>query len=85
MVALLSLVAAVLLGRYVRDLKTAGTAQALLYLLSSVVLVVTAPAHGSTRTTGLLLAVVLAPLTVLALFVGRVWRGRSNAVPSPVL
>jgi len=79
MLALVSLVVAVLLARYVAALRTVIAIQFVLYALAVAVLIGTAPNYNSTRTTGLVLGLVLAPLTVLAVAVGRVWRGRSPA------
>jgi len=81
MLALVSLVVAVLLARYVAAIRTVIAVQLVLYALAVVVLLATAPDHDSTRTTGLVLGLVLAPVTALAVAVGRVWRGRSAEVP----
>lgn len=78
MLALLSLVVAVPLARFVSSLRTVVLVQGGLCLLAGIVLVGTAPDHGSTRTTGFLLALLLVPLTVLAVAAGRAWRSRST-------
>lgn len=79
MIALLSLVAAALLGRYTSQLRTVIQVQALLYVLACVALIGTAPGHGSTRTTGALLGLLLAPLTIGCVALGRSWRKHSAA------
>jgi membrane protein DedA with SNARE-associated domain len=78
MLALLSLVIAVPLARFVASLRTVVLAQAGTCALAGVVLVVTAPDHGSSRTTGFVLALVLVPVTALAVTIGRLWRTRST-------
>lgn len=83
MVAIVSLVVGLFLARYVSSLKSVVLYQAALYVLASVVLVTTAPNHGSTHAIGLLLSVVLAPLTALVVLLGRIWRNRSTVVASP--
>jgi drug/metabolite transporter (DMT)-like permease len=77
MLALLTLVIAVPLARFVSSLRTVIVIQAGLCVLAGILLVVTAPDHDSTRTTGFLLALVLVPVTALAVAVGRAWRTRS--------
>jgi len=78
MIALLSLVVAVPLARFIAALRTVVLVQAGLCVFAGVVLVGTAPDHGSTRTTGFLLALLLVPLTVVAVAAGRAWRSRST-------
>lgn len=78
MIALLSLVVAVPLARFVSALRTVVLVQSGLCVLAGAVLVGTAPNHGSTRTTGFVLALVLIPLTVVAIAVGRAWRTRAT-------
>lgn len=78
MLALLSLVVAVPLARFVSALRTVVLVQSGLCVLAGAVLVGTAPDHGSSRTTGLVLALVLVPLTAVAVAVGRAWRGRAT-------
>lgn len=85
MVALVSLIAGVFLARYVASVKTVILGQVVLYLLAGAVLVVTSPAHGSTHAQGLVLSVVLAPLTALVVVLGRIWRSRSTAAVSEVV
>lgn len=77
MVAIASLVIGLFLARYVSGLRTVGLVQAVLFAVACVVLVTTAPHHGSTHSGGLLLCAALIPLTVLALALGRIWRNRS--------
>lgn len=85
MLALVSLIAGVLLARYVASMKTVVLGQVVLFLLAGAVLIVTAPAHGSTHAQGLVLSIVLAPLTVLVVLMGRIWRSRSTTAVSEVL
>jgi predicted MFS family arabinose efflux permease len=78
MLALLSLVVAVPLARFISSLRTVVLVQAGLCVVAGAVLVGTAPDHGSSRTTGFLLALLLVPLTALAVAAGRAWRTRAG-------
>jgi predicted tellurium resistance membrane protein TerC len=78
MLALLSLLVAVPLARFVSSLRMVVIVQAAICVLAGIVLVATAPDHDSSRTTGFLLALVLVPVTALAVAIGRVWRTRST-------
>jgi hypothetical protein len=78
MLALLTLVIAVPLARFVSSLRTVVLVQAGLCVVAGAVLVATAPDHGSSRTTGFLLALLLVPLTALAVAAGRTWRTRAT-------
>ncbi len=78
MLALVTLVVAVPLARFVSSLRTVLMVQLALFLLAGAVLVATAPDYGSSSTTGFLLALVLAPVTALAIVIGRAWRARST-------
>lgn len=79
MVALLSLVVALVIARCADRLRTVLAVQIPAFALGAAALIGTSPNHGSSYATGVLLAVALIPLTVLMLALGRRWRSRGVA------
>ena len=79
MIALLSLVVAIVLARCAQQLRTVVSVQLPAFAVGCAALIGTAPAHGSSYTTGVLLSVALAPLTVLMVAAGRRWRAHATA------
>jgi peptidoglycan/LPS O-acetylase OafA/YrhL len=80
MAALLPLIGGVLLARFAGSRTTVVAAEIVLYALAATVLVVTAPDHGHGYGAGVLMSVVLAPLCVLAVVLGSLWRNRQATV-----
>jgi hypothetical protein len=78
-IALLSLVVAVIIARCAQQFRTVVAVQVPAFLVGCAALIGTAPNHGSTYTTGILLSLALAPLTVLLVAAGRRWRTHSTA------
>jgi hypothetical protein len=76
MAALLPLVGGVLLARFASRRATVVGCEILLYAFAATVLIATAPDHGQSYGAGVILSAVLAPLCVLAVVLGSVWRGR---------
>jgi hypothetical protein len=77
MSALLPLLGGLLMARYLADRRAVIGIDVVLYALAAAVLVATADDHGHSTGSGVLLAAVLAPLSVLTVVLGLVWRSRS--------
>lgn len=79
MVALLPLIGGVLLSRFTASRATVVGVEVLLFALAAAVLILTAPdhGHGYGYGEGVILSVVLAPLCVLAVVLGSLWRSRT--------
>jgi drug/metabolite transporter (DMT)-like permease len=77
MLAVLPLLGGLLLGRFVANRRVAAAGQAAFYVLAAVVLIATAPSHGSSHSEGALLALVLAPAAAATFALGIFWKTRS--------
>jgi hypothetical protein len=83
MFAILPLLGGLLLGRFT-TVRVAVTTQCVFFAIAAAVLVATAPDHGASHLDGLWLSLVLAPLSALTVFLGRIWRRRTlNADVQP--
>lgn len=82
MAALLPLIGGVLLARFATRRATVIAVEILLYALAAAVLIATAPNHGHSYTSGVILSAVLAPLCALAVVLGSLWRNRSATSPT---
>jgi peptidoglycan/LPS O-acetylase OafA/YrhL len=80
MVALLPLIGGVLLARFAAGRTTVIAAEIVLYALAATVLIATAPDHGHSYGSGVILSLVLAPLCVLAVVLGSLWRNRQTTI-----
>jgi hypothetical protein len=80
MAALLPLIGGVLLARFVASRSTVIGVEAGLYALAAAVLIATAPDHGHGYASGVILSLVLAPLCVLAVVLGSLWRNRQGTL-----
>jgi hypothetical protein len=80
MSALLPLIGGLLLARFIAQRRVVVLVELVLFALAAGILVATAPDHGHDYAAGMLLSLVLAPLCVLAVVLGSVWRDRSAAV-----
>jgi hypothetical protein len=78
MAALLPLVGGVLLARFTARRPTVAGVL-VLYALAATVLIATAPDHGHSYSSGVILSLVLAPLCVLAVVIGGLWRSRARS------
>lgn len=78
MVALLPLIGGVLLSRFTARRATVVGVEVLLFALAAAVLIVTAADHGHGYGAGVILSVVLAPLCVVAVVMGSLWRSRTT-------
>ncbi|MDT3440287.1 MULTISPECIES: hypothetical protein [unclassified Pseudofrankia] len=77
MTAILPLLGGLLLGRFAA-IRVAVGIQIALYAVAAASLILTAPDHGGSYTDGVLLSLVLAPLSALTFFLGRLWRKRAQ-------
>jgi hypothetical protein len=77
MFALLPLIGGLLLARFVASRRTVVGLELILFALAAAVLINTAPDHGHSYGAGGVLSVVLAPLCVLTVVIGTLWRNRS--------
>jgi drug/metabolite transporter (DMT)-like permease len=77
MSAVLPLLGGLLLGRFVANRRIAIAVQVALYAIAATALVASAPSHGASHGDGLLLAVVLAPVSAATLAFGVVWQHRN--------
>jgi peptidoglycan/LPS O-acetylase OafA/YrhL len=83
MAALLPLIGGVLLARFVTSRTTVIAAELVFYALAATVLIATAPDHGHSYGSGVILSIVLAPLCVLAVVLGSLWQNRrANIQPA---
>jgi len=80
MSAVLPLLGGLLLGRFVNNRWVAIALQAVLFAIAAVVLIASAPSHGSSYGMGVLLAVILAPASVATFAMGTMWQHRTAAV-----
>lgn len=80
MAALLPLIGGVLLARFAANRTTVIAAELALYALAAAVLVASAPDHHHSYGAGVILSLVLAPLSVLAVVIGTVLRGRRSTI-----
>lgn len=74
MFAVLPLLGGLLLGRFVNDRRVAIAIQLALFAVASAVLIASAPDHGATHTHGLLIAMVLAPVSAATFTLGTLWQ-----------
>ncbi|MBL7487757.1 hypothetical protein I6A60_08955 [Frankia sp. AgB1.9] len=79
MSAILPLLGGLLLGRFAH-LRLALGIQVALYAIAAATLIATAPSHDASYTDGLLLSLVLAPLSALTFFIGWRWRRHAQRV-----
>jgi hypothetical protein len=77
MFAVLPLLGGLLLGRFT-PARAAIAVQVVFYAIASAALILSAPDHGASHTDGVLLSLVLAPLCALTVFLGWIWRHRSQ-------
>jgi drug/metabolite transporter (DMT)-like permease len=77
MSAVLPILGGLLLGRFVDNRRVAIAVQAVLFAISAAALIISAPSHGSSYGVGVLLAVVLVPVSVATFGLGTVWRHRA--------
>jgi len=77
MTAILPLLGGLLLGRFA-PARVAIALQVVFYALAAAALIATAPDHGGSHTDGVLLSLVLAPLSALTYFIGWLWRRRTQ-------
>ncbi len=75
MAAVLPLIGGVLLARFAAR-RTTVAVEIVFYALAATVLIATAPDHGHSYGSGVILSMVLAPLCVLAVVLGSLWRNR---------
>jgi hypothetical protein len=80
MAALLPLIGGVLLARFATSRTTVIAAELLLYAVAAAVLIATAPDHGHSYGSGVILSLVLAPLCALAVVLGSLWRNRQASI-----
>jgi peptidoglycan/LPS O-acetylase OafA/YrhL len=80
MSALLPLIGGVLLARFAANRTTVIGVELVFYALAATVLIATAPDHGHGYGAGVILSLVLAPLCVLAVVLGTLWRNRQVSV-----
>jgi peptidoglycan/LPS O-acetylase OafA/YrhL len=80
MAALLPLIGGVLLARFAANRTTVIAGELVLYALAATVLISTAPDHGHSYGSGVILSLVLAPLCVLAVVLGSLWRNRRATI-----
>ncbi|MEY2423784.1 MAG: hypothetical protein QOI95_3851 [Acidimicrobiaceae bacterium] len=79
MIAVLPLIGGLLLGRFVANRRGAIAAQAALVALAAAVLIATAPSHDTSYGEGVLLAVILVPVSVATFALGALWQRRNHA------
>ncbi|WP_163550592.1 hypothetical protein [Candidatus Frankia nodulisporulans] len=79
MSAILPLLGGLLLGRFATTRLAVGI-QVALYAVAAAALIATAPDHGGSHTDGVLLSLVLAPLSALTFFIGWRWRRHAQRV-----
>ena len=77
MSAVLPLLGGLLLGRFVANRRTAIAVQVAFFAIAATALVASAPSHGASHGEGLLLAVILAPVSAATLAFGAVWQHRT--------
>jgi hypothetical protein len=77
MSALLPLLGGLLLARFIAQRGIVVGVELVFFAVAAAVLIATAPDHGHGHGSGVLLSAVLAPLCVLAVVLGFVWRNRS--------
>ena len=80
MSALLPLLGGLLLARFVAQRRIVVLVEVIFFALAAAMLIATAPDHGHDYAAGVLLSAVLAPLCVLTVVLGSVWRSKSAAV-----
>jgi hypothetical protein len=78
MVAVLPLVGGLLLGRFVANRRLAMAVQIAFFSVAAAVLVATAPDHDSSYRQGVVLAAILAPVSVATFALGLGWRRRNG-------
>ncbi|MGF7235136.1 MAG: hypothetical protein ACQSGP_09275 [Frankia sp.] len=77
MSAILPLLGGLLLGRFA-PVRPAIAVQIAFYAVAAAALIATAPNHGSGYAGGVILSLVLAPLSAVAYFIGWSWRRRAQ-------
>jgi drug/metabolite transporter (DMT)-like permease len=77
MSAVLPLLGGLLLGRFVANRRVAIAVQVAFFAIAATVLIASAPSHGASHGEGLLLAVILAPVSAATLALGGVWQHRT--------
>ena len=82
MSALLPLIGGLLLARFAARRAVVIGAEIVLFALAAAVLISTAPCHDSSYGTGVVLSAVLAPLCVLTVVLGSLWRSRATTSSS---
>jgi peptidoglycan/LPS O-acetylase OafA/YrhL len=80
MAALLPLIGGVLLARFAASRTTVVGVELVLYAIAATVLIASAPDHGHSYGSGVILSLVLAPLCVLAVVLGSLWRNRQASI-----
>lgn len=80
MSALIPLIGGVFLARFAPRRSIVVGVEILLFALAAAVLIDTAPDHGHSHGSGVILSAVLAPLCALAVVLGSLWRNRSVGV-----
>jgi peptidoglycan/LPS O-acetylase OafA/YrhL len=80
MAALLPLIGGVLIARFAGSRSTVIASEVVLYAIAAAVLIATAPDHGHSYGSGVILSLVLAPLCVLAVVLGSLWRNRQASI-----
>ncbi len=78
MSALLPLIGGLLLARFVAGRLVVAGIELVLFAAAAAVLISTAPDHGHSYGAGVILSAVLAPLCVLTVVIGTLWRNRSE-------
>jgi hypothetical protein len=77
MSALLPLLGGLLLARFIAQRGIVVGVELVFFAIAAAILIATAPDHGHGYAAGVVLSAVLAPLCVLAVVLGFVWRSRS--------
>jgi drug/metabolite transporter (DMT)-like permease len=80
MFAVLPLVGGLLLGRFVTNRRAAIAVQIVLFAIAAAILIATAPSHDSSYGSGIIFAVILAPVSAATLALGSLWQSRSAGV-----
>lgn len=79
MAALVPLIGGILLARFAARRTLVIGVELVLFALAAAVLIATAPDHGHSYGSGVVLTIVLAPLCAMAVVLGSMWRARTTA------
>jgi hypothetical protein len=79
MSAVLPIIGGLLVARFVRNRGVAIVLQLAFYAISAAALIASAPSHDSSYSQGLVLALVLAPVSVATFALGTIWQHRATA------